>query len=106
MAEPKVSGGQERRLEIEGRSYGGGVHELEPNEAEKLLTPKALRGAMPLDEVDRLVRGGRLAQVLEENDRLVLTHGLGLSKRECGRLRLVGSRPRSLLCRGLACRLC
>src|SRR5262249_4058569 len=28
--------------EIEGRSYGGGVLELEPNEAERLLMPKSL----------------------------------------------------------------
>jgi hypothetical protein len=32
--------------EIEGRSYGGGVLELEPTEAERLLMPAVLNGAM------------------------------------------------------------
>ena len=50
--------------EIEGRSYGGGVLELEPTEAERLLMPAKLNGAMPLTEVDQLVRAGRLDSVL------------------------------------------
>ena len=44
--------------EIEGRSYGGGVLELEPTEAERLLMPSQLNGAMPLIEADRLIRAG------------------------------------------------
>ena len=73
--------------EIEGRSYGGGVLELEPTEAERLLVPADLESALPLAETDRLIRGGRLAQVLAENDRLVLRDGLGLSGNECSMLR-------------------
>jgi len=69
--------------EIEGRSYGGGVLELEPNEADSLLVPAKLAMALPLDECDRLVRAGRLVDVLAENDRLVLRGVLGLSKSEC-----------------------
>lgn len=69
--------------EIEGRSYGGGVLELEPTEAERLLMPAKLNGAMPLDEVDRLVRAGRLDTVLEENARIVLRGHLGLTATEC-----------------------
>lgn len=72
--------------EIEGRSYGGGVLELEPTEAERLLVPARLGESLPLDEVDRLVRTGRLADALEENDRLVL-RPLGLSQADCQRLK-------------------
>jgi hypothetical protein len=80
--------------EIEGRSYGGGVLELEPTEAEKLLVPEVLGTAMPLDEVDRLVRAGRLQDVLTENDRLVLMERMGLSRSECSMLRRIWSKLR------------
>ena len=71
--------------EIEGRSYGGGVLELEPTEAERLLVPDAtaMAAALPLDECDALVRAGRLSAALDENDRLVLRGELGLSVTDC-----------------------
>lgn len=69
--------------EIEGRSYGGGVLELEPTEAERLLMPATLNGAMPLTECDQLMRAGRLDQVLEENARIVLRDHMGLSMQDC-----------------------
>ena len=80
--------------EIEGRSYGGGVLELEPTEAETLLFPDAaaLAAALPLAEADRLIRDGRLAALLMENDRLVLRGALGLSEAECVVLREAWSR--------------
>lgn len=81
--------------EIEGRSYGGGVLELEPTEAERLLVPKVLKGAMPLAEADDLIRAGRLADVLAENDKLVLQNGLGLTDRECTMLRRIWDRMRN-----------
>ena len=64
--------------EIEGRSYGGGVLELEPTEAERLLVPARLAAALPLAECDRLVRAGMLGQALAESDRLILAGQLGL----------------------------
>lgn len=73
--------------EIEGRSYGGGVLELEPTEAERLLVPARLAPALPLAECDRLVRAGKLGQALDENDRLVLAGQLGLSRADCTTLR-------------------
>ncbi len=75
--------------EIEGRSYGGGVLELEPTEAERLLVPARLGAALPLAECDRLVRGGRLDQALAENDRLVLAGQLGLARADCAMLRAI-----------------
>jgi len=68
--------------EIEGRSYGGGVLELEPTEAERLLMPAILNGALPLKECDRLTRVGKIDDVLEENARIVLMKHMGLSKPE------------------------
>lgn len=73
--------------EIEGRSYGGGVLELEPTEAERLLMPATLNGAMPLAEADRLTRAGRLDEVLEENARVVLMDHMGLSAADCALLK-------------------
>jgi adenine-specific DNA methylase len=75
--------------EIEGRSYGGGVLELEPTEAERLLMPAILNGAMPLTECDKLTRAGRLNEVLEENARIVLQGHMGLSEQDCLILRTI-----------------
>jgi adenine-specific DNA methylase len=80
--------------EIEGRSYGGGVLELEPTEAERLLMPAILNGAMPLAEADRLTRAGRLDDVLEENARIVLMGHMGLSKADCHMLRDIWTKMR------------
>lgn len=73
--------------EIEGRSYGGGVLELEPTEAERLLMPAKLNGALSLTEVDQLVRAGRLDSVLEENARIILRDHMGLSTADCALLK-------------------
>jgi adenine-specific DNA methylase len=73
--------------EIEGRSYGGGVLELEPTEAERVLMPAKLNGAMPLTDCDRLMRVGRLDVILEENARIVLREHMGLSVRDCHSLK-------------------
>jgi adenine-specific DNA-methyltransferase len=75
--------------EIEGRSYGGGVLELEPTEAERLLMPAQFSGAMPLIEVDQLIRAGRLDDVLEENAKIILREHMGLTSTECDLLKSV-----------------
>jgi adenine-specific DNA methylase len=80
--------------EIEGRSYGGGVLELEPTEAERLLVPASLGAALPLDQCDSLIRAGRLDKVLAENDRLVLKGEMGLSRAECVMLRNIWEKMR------------
>ena len=80
--------------EIEGRSYGGGVLELEPTEAERLLVPDALDAAVPLAEADAMVRAGRLVALLEENDRRLLVEALGFSASDCGRLKAVWAKLR------------
>lgn len=68
--------------EIEGRSYGGGVLELEPTEAERLLVPHTLSHAVSLDEADEIVRRKGMAELLEMNARHVLIDGIGLSRND------------------------
>ncbi|MUM78796.1 N-6 DNA methylase [Pseudodesulfovibrio sp. F-1] len=81
--------------EIEGRSYGGGVLELEPTEAEKVLMPATLVDAIPVEECDALIRAGRLETVLEENSSCVLRGQMGLSKTECKMLRDIWNKMRT-----------
>ena len=80
--------------EIEGRSYGGGVLELEPTEARRLLMPLDIESAMPIKECDRLIRDGRLQDILDENDKRVLIEKVGLSQRECTMLRHIWEKMR------------
>jgi adenine-specific DNA-methyltransferase len=79
--------------EIEGRSYGGGVLELEPTEAERLLAPKNLQLGLPVSEIDRLVRAGKIGDVLKKHDRLILRE-IGLSTAECTMLRQIWEKMR------------
>jgi adenine-specific DNA methylase len=70
--------------EIEGRSYGGGVLELEPTEAERLLAPMQLaKNAIPLHEIDAMIREGNLEEALRSNDKEVLAKAMGLSLHDC-----------------------
>ena len=71
--------------EIRGRSYGGGVLELEPTEAEALPFPRP-GGVLPLEELDLWARRKDPDQVLDEVDRLVLIPA-GLSGDELRTLR-------------------
>jgi adenine-specific DNA methylase len=68
--------------EIEGRSYGGGVLEIEPTEAERMLVPASMSTALDLSEIDSLIRQGRMTDVLDMNDKLILEEHLGLSARD------------------------
>ncbi len=81
--------------EVEGRSYGGGVLELEPGEAERVLVPNALsENAIPIDEADAMIRQGRLAELLKENDKRILMSGLGLSQGDCNALERIWTKMR------------
>ena len=66
--------------EIRGRSYGGGVLELEPTEAEGLPFPRPT-GSLPLADLDLWARRKEAEQILDEVDRLVLAD-CGLTSRE------------------------
>lgn len=71
--------------EIMGRSYGGGVLELEPREAINLPFPK-LNGELPTFELDRLTRKSTIEETSTIVDGLVL-EPLGLSREEVALLR-------------------
>jgi len=65
--------------EIMGRSYGGGVLELEPREAEQLPLPAPDRADPDLvHDVDLLLKADEVEKALDVVDRRVLIDGLGL----------------------------
>ena len=69
--------------EILGRSYGGGVLELMPTEAEKLPVPIVTsETASQLSEIDGLVREGSLDEAIDLCDRRILNEGLGFNKKD------------------------
>ena len=66
--------------EIMGRSYGGGILELEPREAEELPIPAPGHASAELvRDVDNLLRANEIEKALDVVDRQVLIEGLGLS---------------------------
>jgi adenine-specific DNA-methyltransferase len=73
--------------EVIGRSYGGGVLELEPNEAEKLLLPLIGADTLDLSQLDALARAGNISAILDITDEVLLRRGLGLSDTEICLLR-------------------
>ncbi|QUR66615.1 class I SAM-dependent methyltransferase [Mycobacterium spongiae] len=65
--------------EIMGRSYGGGILELEPSEADHLpIPPPAYASADLAHDVDRLLKANDVDKALDVVDRYVLIDGLGL----------------------------
>lgn len=69
--------------EVVGRSYGGGILELEPSEAEELRVPNpALVPEYLVGKVDELVRAKRIQDALDIVDQVVLIDGLGFTKDE------------------------
>jgi adenine-specific DNA methylase len=73
--------------EIRGRSYGGGVLELEPTEAESLPFPHPAH-ELPIDELDALTRARRIEDVLDRVDSVVL-RAAGLSASDITRMRAI-----------------
>lgn len=69
--------------EIVGRSYGGGILELEPSEAEELRVPDpSLLADHIVAKVDDLVRQKRIEDAIEVVDQAVLVDKLGFSRDE------------------------
>ncbi len=66
--------------EIMGRSYGGGILELEPGEAEQLpIPPPACADPDLAADVDLLLRANEIEKALDLVDRRVLIERLGMS---------------------------
>ncbi|MCY4254634.1 MAG: N-6 DNA methylase [Gammaproteobacteria bacterium] len=68
--------------EVVGRSYGGGVLELEPREAERIPVPYSFAGDLDLDYIDRKLRAGDILAALDHGDRIMLHKGCGYSPAE------------------------
>lgn len=67
--------------EVVGRSYGGGILELEPSEAEELPLPNpSLVTDSMVKKVDRLVRNRQVEQALAVVDNAILIQNLGFTQ--------------------------
>ena len=79
--------------EVFGRSYGGGVLELEPTEAERLLVPYGGSENLDLDYLDRQLRAGNFEAALDHGDRALLD-GCGFQREDVIRARAAWNRLR------------
>jgi adenine-specific DNA-methyltransferase len=73
--------------ELVGRSYGGGVLELEPREAEQLIIPFAGAERIDSDLIHGLIAESKIEEALDVTDPILLGDGLGLSCKEFAMLR-------------------
>jgi len=73
--------------EVLGRSYGGGVLELEPNEADNLPIPPLQETNIMLETLDRFSRSNEIAQMLDLTDHVYLRKGMGLATSDIDVLR-------------------
>jgi adenine-specific DNA methylase len=69
--------------EVSGRSHGGGVLELMPNEAERVLLPYHKDNALLLPEIDKLIRNKiNIEEVLKITNQIILKEHFGLTQKE------------------------
>ncbi len=69
--------------EVSGRSHGGGVLELMPNEAERVLLPYHKDNASLLPQIDKLIRNKtNIEEVLKITNQIILNEHFGLTQKE------------------------
>jgi adenine-specific DNA methylase len=69
--------------EIVGRSYGGGVLELMPNEVEEILIPYHTQNASLLINIDKMMRGKKsIEEILNITNQKILKEGFGFTDSE------------------------
>ena len=69
--------------EIVGRSYGGGVLELMPSEAEKILLPYRAENSELLDTIDKMMREKKsIDEILNITNKQILKDGYGFTNQE------------------------
>jgi hypothetical protein len=82
--------------EVLGRSYGGGLLEIEPREAVSLPIPDPeLVDDDLIQRVDNALRLGKVAEAIEIVDDILLMRKLGFSKIELSKIRGAGERLRN-----------
>ena len=77
-------------MELEGRSYGGGVLKLEPTEMQRVpvILPTCSEGELRdyFEAANREIRAGNFSAVTWMSDQLILKDHLGLSATDIRRL--------------------
>jgi adenine-specific DNA methylase len=69
--------------EIVGRSYGGGVLELMPSEAGKILLPYQTENADLLSTIDKMMREKKgIDEILKITNKQILKDGYGFTDKE------------------------
>ena len=69
--------------EIVGRSYGGGVLELMPNEVEEIIIPYKVENAKLFDTIDKMMRAKTdIEEVLKITNQIILKEHYGLTQKE------------------------
>ncbi len=69
--------------EVSGRSHGGGVLELMPNEAERVLLPYHKDNALLLSEIDKLIRDKtNIEEILKITNQIILKEHFSLTQKE------------------------
>jgi adenine-specific DNA methylase len=69
--------------EIVGRSYGGGVLELMPSEAEKIVLPYNTDNASILNDINHMMREKQdIKQILSVTNQRILVENFGFSKKD------------------------
>ena len=75
-----------------GRSYGGGVLTFEPGEMRKMRIPMIAADKLDLDKMDALQREGKIDDILQYTDEILLHQGLGLTAHEVEQLHNIWSK--------------
>ena len=69
--------------EVSGRSHGGGVLELMPNETERVLLPYHEDNASLLPAIDRLIRNKTdIQEILKITNQVILKEHFGMTQKE------------------------
>ncbi len=79
--------------EVMGRSYGGGVLELEPREAASLPLPP-LASSLDAKTLNRQIIAGSIEDVLDATDEVLLRQGMGLTREDTRALRGIWAKLR------------
>lgn len=77
-----------------GRSYGGGVLTFEPGEMRKMRIPMIAADKLDLEKIDALQREGKIDDILQYTDEILLHQGLGLTAHEVELLHNIWSKMR------------